>query len=385
MDRWTARGGQSDRSFGSSRPNALRHSGRSTQARPYDCVGIDDRILGVAFSLAYYCIPMRLSRAILATLAATFSIGLGHDAAPVRGLAASSDTDARRRVAITVDDLPAVSRNFTSAADHERLTTKLVGALVRHRVPAIGFVNEGKLYRGGALDEREVDLLRQWARARLELGNHTYSHVDLHAVDPDRYLDEITRGDEATRRVLAEVRRKPRYFRHPFLHTGRTLDVRARVDSLLVQRGYRVAPVTIDDYDYLFAAVYDDALARRDSAEATRVGTQYVAYMDTVFGFYEAQSRAIVGREIPQVLLIHASLLNADMFDALARMMARRGYAFASLEAVLSDSAYRSADTYDGPAGITWLHLWALTRGMPGATFAGEPEVPPDIASRAAR
>ncbi|HEX5072033.1 MAG TPA: hypothetical protein VFW03_02435 [Gemmatimonadaceae bacterium] len=107
--------------------------------------------------------------------------------------------------------------------------------------------------------------------------------------------------------------------------------------------------------------------------------------MDTVFGFYEAQSRTIVGREIPQVLLIHASLLNADMFDTLVQMMERRGYTFAKLEDVLSDSAYRSADTYVGPGGITWLHRWALTRGMRGATFAGEPEVPPDIAARTAR
>jgi peptidoglycan/xylan/chitin deacetylase (PgdA/CDA1 family) len=312
-------------------------------------------------------------------------IVLGQAGGPVGSQASRSGTEAGRRVAITIDDLPTVSRNFTSAADHERLTTKLVGALVRHHVPAIGFVNEGKLYRGGTLDEREVDLLGQWTRARLELGNHTYSHVDLHAVDVDAYLDDIIRGDEVTRRVMAEVGRTPRFFRHPFLHTGRTLAVRARVDSLLAARGYRVAPVTFDNYDYLFAAAYDDALARRDSLEAKQVATKYVAYMDTVFGFYEAQSRTIVGREIPQVLLIHASFLNANTFDALAEMMERRGYAFASLEEVLRDSAYKSADSYVGPAGITWLHRWALTRGMRGTTFAGEPEVPPEIAAHAAR
>ena len=328
---------------------------------------------------------MRLTRAIAATWATTLVFGLGHAAVPVGSRASRSGTEARRRVAITIDDLPTVSRNFTSAADRDRLTTTLVGALVRHHVPAIGFVNEGKLYRGGTLDERDVDLLRQWTRAGLELGNHTYSHADLHTVDADTYLNDIARGDDVTRRVMAEVGRTPHFFRHPFLHTGRALAVRARVDSLLAERGYRVAPVTIDNSDYVFAAAYDDALARRDSAEAKRVATQYVAYMDTVFGFYEAQSRTIVGREIPQVLLIHASFLNANMFDALAKMMERRGYAFASLEEVLSDSAYKSADTYVGPAGITWLHRWALTRGMPGATFAGEPEVPPDIMAHAAR
>ena len=328
---------------------------------------------------------MRSTWAIAATCATTLVFGLGHVAVPVGSRAGTAGGEARRRVAITIDDLPTVSRNFTSAADHERLTTKLVDALVRHHVPAVGFVNEGKLYRGDSLDDREVGLLARWSRAGLELGNHTYSHADLHTVDIDAYLGDITRGDEVTRRVMAEVGRTPRFFRHPFLHTGRTLTVRARVDSLLARRGYRVAPVTIDDSDYLFAAAYDDALARRDSAAAKRVAAKYVVYMDTVFGFYQAQSRIILGRQIPQVLLIHASFLNANMFDALAEMMERRGYAFARLEDVLSDSAYQSADTYVGPGGFTWLHRWALTRGMPGATFAGEPEVPPDIAAYAGR
>jgi hypothetical protein len=91
--------------------------------------------------------------------------GFGHAAVPNDSEAWPSGTEVRRRVAITIDDLPTVSRNFTSAADRERLTTTLVGALVRHHVPAIGFVNEGKLYHDGTLDEREVALLRQWTRA----------------------------------------------------------------------------------------------------------------------------------------------------------------------------------------------------------------------------
>jgi peptidoglycan/xylan/chitin deacetylase (PgdA/CDA1 family) len=292
---------------------------------------------------------------------------------------------ATRRVAVTIDDLPTVSRNFRSDADRERITRQLVDAVVRHRVPAIGFVNEGKLYREGALHEPAVGLLRYWNNAGLELGNHTFSHFDLHVVDLPTYLSDLVRGDSVMRRLLSNVGRMPRYFRHPFLHTGRSLETRAGVDSVLVRLGYRVAPVTIDNSDYVFAAAYDNALARRDSAQAERIGSEYVAYMERVFAYYEAQSMAIVGREIPQVLLIHASLLNADCFDALARMMLRRGYAFTSLDDVLTDSAYASADTFVGAAGITWLHRWALTRGLRGSVFAGEPAVPADIAAAAER
>jgi peptidoglycan/xylan/chitin deacetylase (PgdA/CDA1 family) len=290
-----------------------------------------------------------------------------------------------REVVVTFDDLPVVSRNFTQPADRERITRQIVATISTHRIPAVGFVNEGKLYRDGVLEAARVDLLRLWTRAGIELGNHTYSHLDLHTAPLAQYTSDIERGDSVTKIVMAEVGRKPRYFRHPFLHTGRSLEVRSEVARTLAARGYTVAPVTIDDSDYIFAAAYDDALGQRDSVEAKRIGDEYVAYMDRVFAYYEAQSEAIVRRAFPHVLLVHASALNADRFGDVARMIERRGYRYVSLERALGDSVYRSADTYVGPAGISWLHRWALTRGLRGSVFAGEPEVPADIAAAAER
>lgn len=159
-----------------------------------------------------------------------------------------------RRVVVTVDDLPSVSRNFRAPQDRERLTKKLVAAIVAANVPAVGFVNEGKIHRDGVVDSAGIALLRQWTHAGLELGNHSYSHADLHAVPVDSFLRDVERGDIVTRQVMVDRGRRPRYFRHPYLHTGRSPRDRARVDSLLAARGYRVAPVTIDNSDYIFAA-----------------------------------------------------------------------------------------------------------------------------------
>ena len=284
-----------------------------------------------------------------------------------------------RQVAITFDDLPVVSRLYTGNADQERLTRRLLAAVRAHQAPAIGFVNEGKMYRGGTPDSGQVALLRLWTGAGFELGNHTYSHFDLHTVPFDVFARDFARGDSVTRRVLAGVGREPRYFRHPFLHTGRDLETSTRLHDSLAAHGYRVAPVTIDNSDYLFAAAYERALGAGDSTGARDVARQYVAYMERVFSYYERQSTTLLGREIRQVLLLHASTLNADTFDALARMIEARGYTFIPLDSALADAAYASADTYVGPAGITWLHRWALTRGLRGAVFAGEPEVPASI------
>jgi hypothetical protein len=168
------------------------------------------------------------------------------------------------------------------------------------------------------------------------------------------------------------------------LHTGRSLAIRDSLEAFLGAHGYQVAPVTIDNSDYIFARAFDLARARGDTAGASRVADTFLQYMDTVVGFYQSQAVAIVGREIPQVLLLHANALNAETFDRLARRLELRGYTPVPLDRALADPAYQSLDRYCGPAGISWLHRWAMSRGLPGSTFLGEPEVP-DWVGEAAR
>lgn len=278
-----------------------------------------------------------------------------------------------RMVAVTFDDLPGVAQGDRSVAAHARITDGVLRHVREQRVPAIGFVNEGKLLTDGRVDPRRVDLLRQWVRAGLELGNHGYSHAGFHTTPVDAYIADVARGDSITRLLLAEAGQRPRWFRHPFLHTGRSLEDRMRFEGWLAERGYRVAPVTIDNHDYIFAAAYDRAPA--DSVRR-RVADEYVAYMERVTAYYEQQSALLLGRDIPHVLLLHANNLNADHFGRVAEMYVRRGYAFVPLERAMQDPVYASADSYTGPGGITWIHRWALTAGRRGADFAGEPEVP---------
>ena len=287
-------------------------------------------------------------------------------------------------VAVTFDDLPVTSVLPLSRTERDSLTARLLGAIRRHHVPAIGFVNENKLVDStGRLDPAQVALLQRWLERGLELGNHTWSHPDLHRVTLADFEAEILKGERVTRQLLAERGKVPRYFRHPFLHTGRSVAVRDSLKEFLDSLGYRVAPVTIDNSDYIFAAAYDRALGAQDRPSADRIRTTYLDYMDSVTAFYQGQAVAIVGRELPQILLLHANRLNADAFDGVARMFERRGYGFIPLDQALEDPAYRSPDSYTGAGGITWLHRWAITAGVSRDVFKGEPEVPEWVAIQA--
>ena len=290
----------------------------------------------------------------------------------------------QREVAVTFDDLPIAGVLPRDIASSRTLTDQLLGAIAAHHVPVAGFVNESKLAGdGGAVDPDRVALLRRWLDAGLELGNHTYSHADFHTASLADFEADVINGEATTRRLLEERGRTLRFFRHPFLHTGRDLATRAAFERFLAERGYRIAPVTIDNDEYVFAGAYDRTLQRGDTATARRVADAYVPYMEAKVSYFERNEQELFGRAIRHVLLVHANMLNAERFGDLASMFERRGYRFITLDRALEDPAYASEDTYTGGGGITWLHRWALTRKMPKAFFAGEPETPAFVADNA--
>jgi hypothetical protein len=92
--------------------------------------------------------------------------------------------------------------------------------------------------------------------------------------------------------------------------------------------------------------------------------------------YFEAQSIALLGYNLPQVLLMHANELNADCYGELLDAMRKRGYAFIDLESALKDPAYQRADAYTGKWGPSWIHRWAIGENKPKEFFAGEPIVP---------
>jgi peptidoglycan/xylan/chitin deacetylase (PgdA/CDA1 family) len=281
-----------------------------------------------------------------------------------------------RRVAVTFDDLPGVSvAGDGTAKPLDLMTAKLVEAIEASGAPVVGFVNEGKLYAGDRLEPARVATLRRWTDAGCELGNHTRDHVDLNAVDEYAFQEQVARGEPVVKELLAERGKRLRFFRHPYLHTGNDAAKRDAVAAYLAGRGYTVAAVTHDNSEWIFARAYANALVRNDAELGGRIAAAYVPYMEAKFDYFERQSKALFAREIPQVLLLHANSLNADHFGELARMMKARGYAFIRLDEAIADEAFRSADSYVGAAGITWLHRWALTRDR-SLVLPGEPKTP---------
>ena len=257
-------------------------------------------------------------------------------------------------IAVTFDDLP-LNNAAVPAAQMRDITERLLATITGAAMPAVGFVNERKLDVIGERLER-IAVLAMWLDAVLELGNHTFSHPSLHHTPLEEVQRDVILGERVTNRLLAaRGRGRVRFFRHPYLRTGLTAETKDSFERFLAQRRYTVAPVTIENWDWMFNAVYAAVLSGSDDALLNRVADAYLTFTEAMFDFHERASTQLFGRQIRHVLLLHANELNARYLPAVVKLMRRRGYQFVSLEDALADEAYALPDTYAGPAGVSWL------------------------------
>ena len=282
---------------------------------------------------------------------------------------------AQRYMAITIDDLPVISL-IGDISHHEYITNNILLALKKHNAKGMGFVNEGKLYRQGKLQDERVALLKKWLDSGMELGNHGYSHADYNKVSFDAYKTDILEGEKVTNQLLSASNQQVKYFRHPYLHAGNSQEKKDLLGELLNELNYQIAPVTIDNSEWIFARAYENAFIKKDSSLMNKIGEAYVDYMEEKTAYFERQSKRLWGYEIHQILLIHSNHLNADYLSHLLERMKMRNYQFVTLEKALTDKVYTNEDTFVGNAGISWIDRWALGMGKKGSFFKDEPTTP---------
>lgn len=280
-------------------------------------------------------------------------------------------------VALTFDDLPTMAL-APDTAYAQATTVSLLAGLKRHHFPAIGFVNEMKLE---APDRPErIALLSRWLDAGMSLGNHTYSHPHFATTPVAAEIADTAKGETVTRALLAARGRAPHWFRHPYLETGATPQDRATFEAWLAAHGYRVAPVSLENSDWLFALPYDAAVLKGDAAQAQRIRKAYLDFTALIVPWYRQAALDVLGRRPALVFLLHATRLNADSLDDLARILRANDLKPVSLERAMHDPAYAIPDDYAGPDGNQWVTRWARTlhKPMPWKTL---PSPPADVAA----
>jgi peptidoglycan/xylan/chitin deacetylase (PgdA/CDA1 family)/ketosteroid isomerase-like protein len=246
-------------------------------------------------------------------------------------------------VAVTIDDLPwsgpASRDDLVRIANHQ-----ILGALEARNVPAVGFVVCDAIGANG-------DVVHDWLERGHRLGNHTASHLDLNNTVPMDWIADAERCHGS----LADIT-DPAFFRYPMLHRGSTADTRTVVAAAVHRLGYQVAPVTIDDSEWVIASQYRAAAQRDHSAAMRRLGAQYVSHLRRATEHARVIARARFGREVKHVLLVHVNQLNADWLGPALDSLRADGARFIGLDEALADSIYSLPDDYAGEKGLSWSY-----------------------------
>ena len=313
-----------------------------------------------------------LSIVLSTTIGLSYAIYLNGASAPDSGLAhemagrAQAQSNNQKTVVMTVDDLPgALPGNDFALGDLknlQKINRGIPAILKAHHAWAVGFVNERKLQVWGERDAR-AELLQMWLDAGLTLGNHTYEHTDFNATTLQKFEDETIRGEAVTRVLMKASGQTEKYFRHPYLNTGPTAEAKTAFEQFLKDRNYVIAPVTLDDGDYVFNDVLAQAAEKKDKKLEAKTRQAYLDYVDTVFDYFEKDSQEDFNRQVPQIFLVHDNQINLECLDAVLNKLEKRGYKFISLEEALADPAYSTPDLYVGD-GMSWLDKWKLALNL---------------------
>jgi peptidoglycan-N-acetylglucosamine deacetylase len=241
------------------------------------------------------------------------------------------------QIAFTWDDLPAHGP-LPPGETRVDIGRKIVQAMKdAHLPPVYGFVNGAGLEREPA----SAPMLKQWRDGGLQLGNHTWSHMNLNTASLADWEADLLKNETVLQKYAAGG--DWHWLRYPFLAEGNTPEKRSETRKFLAAHGYRIATVTMSFADYMWNEPYARCVAKNDTAAIAKLESSYLEAASADADFRRAMARDLFGRDIPYVLLMHVGAFDARMLPRLLKVYSDKGFTFVTLEDAEKDSFYKGS------------------------------------------
>ena len=240
--------------------------------------------------------------------------------------------------------------------------------LKKHRIPpSYGFINANKLES----NPDGAKALQIWVKGGHPLANHTYTHLDLTKSSVEDFQREILRNEPALELLMPPVQKDGgdkhdwRWFRYPYLHEGDTLEKRRAVRAFLFSSGYRIAQTTIDFEDYLWNSAHARCWMKKDAESLAWLRESYRTAAREFIRLDLANSRAVFGRDIHHVMLLHLGSFSAHILPDLFEILDEEGFEIVTLEEAQKDPAYDYDPDVAEARGGTLVELAMEARNVP--------------------
>lgn len=253
-------------------------------------------------------------------------LSLFSDRVKDKGSVATAPAAPAPMIAFTFDDLTAhapLPQGYTRVG----IAEQIIAALKTGGAPATGFINGVQLEREPA----SAPVLDKWRAAGLTLGNHGWSHANLNDLTDAQFLSELEKNEPILKAKMGAA--DWRWFRYPFLSEASADPAkRTRVRKLLAARGYKVAAVTMDFSDWAYNDTYARCVAKGDADAILQMEHGWLGNAAVQADRSRAMAKALYGRDIPYVLLMHLGAFDAHMMPKLIALYREKGYRFVSIK-----------------------------------------------------
>lgn len=190
--------------------------------------------------------------------------------------------------------------------------------------------------------------------------------MNLNQHTAEEFEVDITRDEP----VIANLMKDEdwHWFRYPFLADGDTQQKGATIRAFLLQRGYKVAGVTMSFGDYLWNEPYARCRAKGDTKAIALLETSYLTTAGQNIPYHRSMADSLFGRDIPYVLLMHVGGLDAEMLPRLLELYRSKGFEYVTLNDAERDPFYRQD---------TDLHLASAPDSLEGKMAERHLSLPP--------
>ncbi len=275
-------------------------------------------------------------------------------------------------MAITFDDLPA-----SSLASIE----KMASALKQHQVPSpYGFVNGSYIYKRGVDSTAKLAILDYWLQQGFLLGNHSFNHV---AIKRQKSLADAQKNSQMNEQVLAQVERYNNrtqkddlVYRYTFLDEGFNSEVGTGFRNYLTTAGYKIAHVSINPADWVWAEKYQVCRQKGDTAAMNSLKSAFISYTLDVLKSRQEASQMLLQREIKHILLLHFNEFTADVLEPLLAALSQAGVKFISLDEAMGDPLYQQYQQQILPKQSDILNKLALMQRQYNFSTPTRPQLP---------
>jgi len=244
------------------------------------------------------------------------------------------------KVTLTIDDLPYVGNTKQDPGKLRRERKRflqVLATLKEYHIPASGFVVANSIEPG------QWELLEQFHQAGNIIANHSYSHMNLNSHSASQFMNDVQKAGT----ILQPLMSDPKYFRYPFLATGRNCQTYLQVQDDLKQQGYVIVPVTIDSKDFKLNYRLHAIPWRQRKSYLPSFKRRYLNATWASAKKAQAKTMKVMHRPVTQIMLIHMNTLNAYFLGDLIHMMQKHGYQFVSLPEAMSDPYYQKLAARD--------------------------------------